>query len=94
MTHPDHEISIGSHRIFCAILMPMLIVPCSAPPISISRNTYSPGDAVSKKMEHFLANNGSQSPNAEKVRDDGFLQFKIDIRRWTEYTILEREVLI
>lgn len=42
MAHPDHEIRIGSHRIFSAILMPTVTCPWSIPFISPSFNGYDP----------------------------------------------------
>lgn len=64
MSHPEHDIRIGSHRIFSSVLMPTIVCPWSTPVIPLSFNGYDP------KGTHLVALSGYASSRIilEKLR--------------------------
>ncbi|WOL03662.1 hypothetical protein Cni_G12382 [Canna indica] len=55
MGHPDHEIRVGSHRVFSSILVPTIVCPWSIPFIPLSFNGYDP------EATHLVALSGFAS---------------------------------
>ncbi|XP_074557637.1 protein SEMI-ROLLED LEAF 2-like isoform X2 [Curcuma longa] len=64
MSHPEHDIRVGSHRIFSSVLMPTIVCPWSTPVIPLSFNGYDP------RGTHLVALSGYASSRIilEKLR--------------------------
>ncbi|KAG6517339.1 hypothetical protein ZIOFF_020724 [Zingiber officinale] len=64
MSHPEHDIRVGSHRIFSSVLTPTIVCPWSTPVIPLSFNGYDP------KGTHLVALSGYASSRIilEKLR--------------------------
>ncbi|XP_064934567.1 protein SEMI-ROLLED LEAF 2 isoform X1 [Musa acuminata AAA Group] len=55
MTHPDHEIRVGSHRVFSAILVPTSVCPWSIPFIPPAFNGYDPEGTLLVALSGFAS---------------------------------------
>ncbi|MQL74847.1 hypothetical protein Taro_007208 [Colocasia esculenta] len=57
MVHPDHEIRVGSHRIFSAVLMPTLDCPWSIPSCSLQSKRNDPRGPLLIALSSFSSSN-------------------------------------
>ncbi|KAJ8467429.1 hypothetical protein OPV22_029981 [Ensete ventricosum] len=55
MAHPDHEIRVGSHRVFSAILVPTYVCPWSIPFIPPVINGYDPEGTLLVALSGFAS---------------------------------------